>query len=295
MSGHISLHRKINSNPLFKTDKILQAFFIDLLLKAEWRPHTRKSKRMDVHLLRGQTFESQRDLAKVWGLTYGKVRRMFLKLEKAGMITKRAIHPPGKIDQGGVVITLCNYDKYQSVKKRTDPPPQEKRQHSNNLLLRNNKRRVVDRVQPPPPPIPETASPLFFDSSSSSEKSEQVLALVQAFNESKTELLPPMDPKRLKEHVVKLAVTALSLEPCLDQWKKTFVRVGKSRWLTGQEPRKDGGLFDTGTVFEFALRKQRSILDGKYDSSLKAAQAAPKVPYLVGYLPGTTDAIYEYR
>ena len=82
--------------------------WVDLLLMAAWSEHTRDFQGEPVHLEGGQIVTSQRILANRWNVSHKRVRTFLRKVEKAEAIrTHQGAH-------GATLITICNYETYQS-------------------------------------------------------------------------------------------------------------------------------------------------------------------------------------
>lgn len=105
----IKLDRSIKDHWLWNTDEPFtkgQAW-TDLLIHANYKDRTIHIKGQQVQLLRGQQARSELALSKVWGWSKNKVRRFLKLLKNEGMIDQQANHLTS-------IITICNYDKYQS-------------------------------------------------------------------------------------------------------------------------------------------------------------------------------------
>lgn len=117
MSGYIKLHRGWRSNPVFKGEFSRADAWVWLIENAAWKPSKTRVKGVTVEIERGELSFSQRFLAQKWGWSKSRVDRFIADLRAEGMIETRskigatAGHPAG---QGQSIITLCNYDKYQS-------------------------------------------------------------------------------------------------------------------------------------------------------------------------------------
>lgn len=72
---------------------------------------------------RGQLLISERDLAKRWKWTRGRVRWFLQGLEKNGMIARTSQRTTSQPTQG-TTLTIENYDKYQSAQPKERPKAQ---------------------------------------------------------------------------------------------------------------------------------------------------------------------------
>lgn len=108
MTGWIKLHRSIKNNLLWNDEPFTKAqAWIDLLLHANFTDNQILIKGQALNLKRGQQARSEITLAETWQWSRGKVRRFLELLKKQGMIE----HETGHLTS---VITICNYDSFQS-------------------------------------------------------------------------------------------------------------------------------------------------------------------------------------
>ena len=117
--GFIVLHRKIFENPIVGSQADYFRAWIWLVSEAKYkltrhRPLAGKSFTID--LQRGQLSHSRRFIAKALGMSEQRVRTFLNHLKIDGMI---AI----KINQGQMVITICNYGVYQDIPQDGNPQP----------------------------------------------------------------------------------------------------------------------------------------------------------------------------
>lgn len=109
MTGYIKLHRRWHEGPNFREKTYCErAAWVWLLSNAAWKDTVRYSAKGDrIAITRGQIHVSLRSLGTAWGWSKGKVERFLSRLETETAITQNS-------GQSGNVITICNYDKYQS-------------------------------------------------------------------------------------------------------------------------------------------------------------------------------------
>ena len=107
MNGCFKVHRRIFDHWIWQNP--IQGFrWIDLVGIAVWKDHTMFVKSNRIDLKRGQIAISVRGLARRWK-TNNRVASSFIKLlETAGMVTC------DRSNRSWMVITICNYDKYQN-------------------------------------------------------------------------------------------------------------------------------------------------------------------------------------
>lgn len=106
MTGFITLQRKVRDHPLFREDPARLGAWTWLLLTACWKNTPYNVGGKIITLKRGQLCVSLRQLASEWGWSKSTVDRFVTRLETETMVTREA-------GQGRMVLTICNYDKYQ--------------------------------------------------------------------------------------------------------------------------------------------------------------------------------------
>ena len=107
--GFIALHRKIFENPVVGSDAVYFRAWVWILCEAKYKPTRHRpvaGKSFAVELQRGQLSHSRRFIANALGLSEQRVRTFLNRLKIEGMILV-------EINQGQMVITICNYDDYQ--------------------------------------------------------------------------------------------------------------------------------------------------------------------------------------
>lgn len=118
MSGFVAVYRELFDHPIFDGDALAIGAWVWLIGRASWKTETicAKSgkKRELISLSRGQLSDAERYLAKAWGCTRKKATGLIRRFESHGMITVNRNHIQN-------VITICNYDKWQTMKDREEP------------------------------------------------------------------------------------------------------------------------------------------------------------------------------
>lgn len=115
-NGYLMLQRRFFSHALWEESREFSRAeaFLDLLQLAAYA-HTKKIvKGVLVSLAPGQLCASQRYMADRWGWSTKKVRHFFALLEADQIIE------PQK-NREGTIITLCNYEKYNSSDPEKEP------------------------------------------------------------------------------------------------------------------------------------------------------------------------------
>ncbi|MEN3973095.1 hypothetical protein WJS89_10485 [Sphingomicrobium sp. XHP0235] len=106
--GFVKLHRGWEDSAHFRKEAYCErAAWAWLLSNAAWKDTHRRTSKGLVEVKRGELHVSLRQLGKVWGWSKGKVERFISVLETAHSVTQRT-------GQGGRILTICNFNKYQS-------------------------------------------------------------------------------------------------------------------------------------------------------------------------------------
>lgn len=148
--GYIALSRDILRHPVVGASKpyTRHTAWVWLLIEAVWKPSRgaaeigRSIRTYD--LQRGQLSHSLRYIANEWRWTVKSVRSFLAVLQKHRMITTQT-------DTGQTVITICNYDVYQSptVNEETQTDTQKGTQwarNGHNIEEGKKERRDLDKT-----------------------------------------------------------------------------------------------------------------------------------------------------
>lgn len=112
MNGWIKIHRKMINNPIIwkSSDPYdRRSAWIDLLLMVNHDPANIMINNHLIHIDRGQTWTSFRQLADRWHWSIGKVRRYADCLVREKMLTLKA-------HTDGTLLTVVNYGFYQGAR-----------------------------------------------------------------------------------------------------------------------------------------------------------------------------------
>lgn len=108
--GWIRIERGVFDHPLFDDDRFSKReAWLWLIAEAAHTECQARAGKTVITLARGQVSYSLRFLARKWGWSVGKVRRFVDALVADTAIDTATEH-------GQIQITICNYDKYQSVR-----------------------------------------------------------------------------------------------------------------------------------------------------------------------------------
>ncbi len=133
--GWWRFYRKMLSDPLWEAGRERTKFeaWIDLLSRAKGRPGRELVGHSMIPLERGQLIFSIHGLAKDWDWSRGKVRRFLKSLEREGRISvnqgcsEGVSKPYPSANPPYSILTICNYDEYNPLKKETDHQANHKR------------------------------------------------------------------------------------------------------------------------------------------------------------------------
>ena len=116
--GYILLHRSLIDHPLFAREVFTEwQAWIWMLMRASFEPHEMRIRGTHkvVKVSRGQLVTANRVLSETWGWSVNRVRRFLELLKNEAMIDTQP-------DTHHTIITICNYDRFQSKLTKTDTP-----------------------------------------------------------------------------------------------------------------------------------------------------------------------------
>lgn len=127
--GFIAFHRKTFENPIVGSNPVHFRAWVWLLCEAKYKPtrHRIQGKSAAMDLQRGQLSHARSFIAKALNLSEQRVRTFLNRLKIEGMILV-------EINQGQMVITICNYDDYQFDAEESN---QQSNQQINQQLTSN--------------------------------------------------------------------------------------------------------------------------------------------------------------
>jgi len=112
-NGWVVINRNIWSGDM-RDDPALKFVWITLIVWANWRDGSDRVGRQQITLSRGQLVTGRKELSINTGLTEQVVRRCLNDLEMNQRINQEST-------KNGTVITILNYDKYQSIENKQQP------------------------------------------------------------------------------------------------------------------------------------------------------------------------------
>jgi hypothetical protein len=150
MSGFIKLHRGWRDCQAFKDEPCTQReAWVWLLEHTAWKDCQRRDAQgVLIDVKRGQFHTSIRTLASEWQWSRGRVDRFLNDLKTSHMVSHETGH-------GGLLITICNYDKYQANEPSTgpcsEPSTGPSAGHEQGHTRRSNKKLEEEKNTPQPP------------------------------------------------------------------------------------------------------------------------------------------------
>ena len=104
--GWVRIWRKLLDNPIFKDSEAVH-LFIYLLLKANHKQNKFLFNQREMAIDRGQMVTGIERMSKDTGLTHRQIRTRLALLKNIGILTRKTTNRFS-------IITICNYDHYQS-------------------------------------------------------------------------------------------------------------------------------------------------------------------------------------
>lgn len=135
MEGYVKIFRSILDWEWAGVPEML-SLWLRMLLKAE--PKDRRWK--GVVIRRGQFVTTVRDLAEESGLSLQKTRTILERLKATQEITQSPT-------QRYTIVTICNYDRYNSVEDSEQHNQQHKEQHTGNTLATHSETPISTAVE----------------------------------------------------------------------------------------------------------------------------------------------------
>lgn len=116
MKGYIPISRSFFDSPFWSEERDYSRAeaWLDLIQRSRFEAGVQVVKNSVIELERGEQIASLRYLGKRWQWDKGRVGRFITLLEKMGQVRQ-------EMRQGQSVLTLCNYDKYNSSKNGAIP------------------------------------------------------------------------------------------------------------------------------------------------------------------------------
>lgn len=235
MSGWFSVKHGITRHPLFKGRPERLAIWLWLIDNAAYQATEHDINGQTVTVPRGAVAVSERRIAEDVGVGYQVVRTFISRLKSEHMINATVTH-------GKNIISLCNYEKYQTATGQPNAAP--------NAPLTQDQRIKVTRKQG-----------LSKEADASLSSGDDISQAVQVYNSTASEAGWPSVAVLSKSR--KAALSA-RLRECggIDGWRDAMAKARASPHLCGQNDRGWTASFDF-------LTRQSSfakLMEGNYDA-----------------------------
>lgn len=123
MSGYVRIHRGLIGHPSFRNDAEAMAFAW-MIVRAQWRDTRVRYKGRSFELRRGQLAVSQRDMAAALDRDKAWIERLWKRCKDEAMISV-------SYEAGAAVLTICNYEEYQSEMQTREAADEAHREAGN--------------------------------------------------------------------------------------------------------------------------------------------------------------------
>ena len=127
--GYIAIERNLFDHPLFRHKPRWLVAWQTLIAQAAWKPESRRFGAATIHIERGQIALTLRQFADQLKLAHSSLVYLLRCLENDGMIEQKVFRTIRRTRIGTkeshrvTVVTICNYDKFQTAlrgqRKRT--------------------------------------------------------------------------------------------------------------------------------------------------------------------------------
>ena len=161
--GTVNIARSIWEDTAFKSEPMTEReAFMWLIMEASWKPREYRVGRHVVELQRGELASSVRYMAEAWQWSKSRVARYLERLRDRGMIQNR--------DRSGTasgtaitVISVCNYEEYQSAPKGSGTPSELKSGQKRDRSGTKHNKEIIPSKEGRASAAPDPAK-LVFDS-----------------------------------------------------------------------------------------------------------------------------------
>lgn len=144
-AGFIKSYRRIFEHPLLAKDHAARHLFSDLMHFAAWDTTIQDWRGTPIAIKRGQLMMSLRVMEATFGVSLQSVRTILRKLDSHGIVKINTL--PNK---GPIVVTICNWDKYQAYQHSANTPANTEPTQSQHTKEEREEREEVKT--PPYPP-----------------------------------------------------------------------------------------------------------------------------------------------
>lgn len=255
MSGFIVMQRAALDHPLLKDGERFRAWFW-LCANACWRPTLVDVGGQIIELQRGQLCFSIRYMADAWGWSKSTVDRFLHRLEAESMLSLTRSKTGTAGGTGQLLITICNYEKYQSIGEQSGTPDGtaagQQRDSSGTNKNKDNKGTRKREGDSPPSDTPP---------------SDEVAILVNTWNEvcdlANLRRCVSVDDTRRRKAALRIK------ELGLEEMQECCARAGLSKFLTGHNDRN----YRAGIEIILEPAKLTKLREGMYDDDAPRSRA----------------------
>lgn len=266
--GWFKVYRRIvtgdcQTNP-FYGDPALFTVWVHLIGWANIKPTKTRFGGKEIIVERGQILTSRGEISEKLGLSIQTVRRALTSLEATHNINRLA-------NRNGMIITILNYDKYQSNEDNIQPTNQPISQPNNNRITteyqphseEGKKERRKEEKDIRATSEPDGRPPMDPNFLTSPKE------LAELWNQLVADKLPRVQDFDSKQRRYVWARERIKAKPDRGFWAGVIKRVLASDFCRGQNER--AWVAD----FEFLVRKDtcQKVLEGKYDNRVKSQPA----------------------
>lgn len=135
-ASYVRLQRKITEWEWYK-DNVVKAFFLHCIIKAYWKDG---KKRSGVEIRRGSFDTTQKQIEMDTGLSKHQIERAIKVLTESGEISTKAIW------RKFTIITVNNYDLYQSDQPKEQQKPKTKPSKTDKEKLIEKEEEVIEET-----------------------------------------------------------------------------------------------------------------------------------------------------
>lgn len=261
--GFIAIHRKMVDWEWY-CDLNTKSLFIHLLLKANYKRKRWQGNRID----RGQLVTSIKSLSSETGISEQSVRTSLNKLKSTGEITTKSTNR-------FTIVTVCNYETYQSQSCETNNPSNDQstinQQSTNKQLTTTNKENKENKEtrydglgENEVSTSSESPDQFSLEIDPPKKQSCPFKEIVKLYHETCISL-----PRILKDLPSRRTATASlwkTYKGDLAAFKEVFEAAERSDFLTGRKPSQSHPRFRADFDWIMKTTNFTKVYEGKYDN-----------------------------
>lgn len=268
-NGWVKLWRSCETCPALNSDEA-EGVWSRLLRLAARKPTAVNWKGQTIQVAAGEVCLSVRAWSRERGTSYQRLRTIFDRFEREGMIEHRPIFGAVRgagVGAVGMVVTICNYLEYQANEDTSNAVVNAASTHQQRSSNAQNKK---ERIKEGKKEILSPNGDSSFSTTEREPKSEIMRAMVDTWNRICGDLLPaarPVGKTRQQHMLARFAEMGRNLE----LWELVCKRVRASRFLTGQaKPTNGHAPFSASLDWVVAPSNFVKIREGNYDNDRRA-------------------------